>query len=101
MALSKRERLEAELAQKQAELQALNNQEREASNAIVPLENYTDEQKIKFFDELYTSAHSHLKEVEAEGWVDEDATHYMFEDTMKILNIENSRAMWNYYNSLI
>jgi len=100
MALSKREKLEAELAQKQAELAALNEQEREASNAIVPLENYTDEQKIKFFDSLYNSALSHVKEVEAEGWIDEDAAHYMYEDAMSILNIENPRAMWNYYNSL-
>lgn len=96
MALSKKERLEAELAQKMAELAALEDVE----TGIVALEDYTVEQKVKFFDSLYNSALSHVKEVESKGYVDEDATHYMFEDCMRILNIEDSKAMWNYYNSL-
>jgi hypothetical protein len=96
MALSKKERLEAELAQKMAELAALEDVE----TGIVALEDYTIEQKVKFFDSLYNSALSHVKEVEAEGWVDEDAQHYMFEDVMSILNIEDTKAVWNYYNSL-
>jgi hypothetical protein len=96
MALSKKERLEAELAQKMAELAALEDVE----TGIVALEDYTVEQKVKFFDSLYNSALSHVKEVEAEGWVDEDAEHYMFEDVMSILNIEDTEAVWNYYNSL-
>ena len=96
MALSKKERLEAELAQKMAELAALEDVE----TGIVALEDYTVEQKVKFFDSLYNSALSHVKEVEAEGWVDEDAAQYMFEDVMSILNIEDTKAMWNYYNSL-
>jgi hypothetical protein len=96
MALSKKERLEAELAQKMAELAALEDVE----TGIVALEDYTVEQKVKFFDSLYNSALSHVKEVEAEGWVDEDAQHYMFEDVMSILNIEDTKAVWNYYNSL-
>jgi hypothetical protein len=97
MALSKKERLEAELAQKMAELAALEDVE----TGIVALEDYTVEQKVKFFDSLYNSALSHVKEVEVEGWVDEDAQHYMFEDVMSILNIEDTKAVWNYYNSLI
>jgi hypothetical protein len=96
MALSKKERLEAELAEKMAELAALEDVE----TGIVALEDYTVEQKVKFFDSLYNSALSHVKEVEAEGWVDEDAQHYMFEDVMSILNIEDTKAVWNYYNSL-
>lgn len=105
MALSKKERLEAELAQKMAELAALEDVE----TGIVALEDYTVEQKIEFFDSLYNSALSHVKEVEKEGWVDEDAAkysirqraaHYMFEDVMSILNIEDTKAVWNYYNSL-
>lgn len=96
MTLSKKERLEAELAEKMAELAALEDVE----TGIVALEDYTVEQKVKFFDSLYNSALSHVKEVEAEGWVDEDAAHYMFEDVMSILNIEDTKAVWNYYNSL-
>jgi hypothetical protein len=96
MALSKKERLEAELAQKMAELAALEDVE----TGIVALEDYTVEQKVEFFDSLYNSALSHVKEVEAEGWVDEDAAHYMFEDVMSILNIEDTKAVWKYYNSL-
>ena len=96
MGLSKKERLEAELAQKMAELAALEDVE----TGIVALEDYTVEQKVEFFDSLYNSALSHVKEVEAEGWVDEDAAHYMFEDVMSILNIEDTKAVWNYYNSL-
>lgn len=97
MALSKKERLEAELAQKMAELAALEDVE----TGIVALEDYTVEQKVKFFDSLYNSALSHVKEVESEGYVDEDAAQYMFEDVMSILNIEDTKAVWNYYNSLI
>jgi hypothetical protein len=96
MVLSKKERLEAELAQKMAELAALEDVE----TGVVALEDYTIEQKVKFFDSLYNSALSHVKEVEAEGWVDEDASQYMFEDVMSILNIEDTKALWNYYNSL-
>jgi hypothetical protein len=96
MGLSKKERLEAELAQKVAELAALEDVE----TRIVALEDYTVEQKVEFFDSLYNSALSHLKEVEAEGWVNEDAAYYMFEDVMSILNIEDTKAVWNYYNSL-
>ena len=48
MALSKKERLEAELAQKMAELAALEDVE----TGIVALEDYTVEQKVKFFDSL-------------------------------------------------
>ena len=96
MALSKKERLEAELAEKMAELAALEYVE----TGIVALEDYTVDQKVKFFDSLYNSALSHVKEVEAEGWVDEDAAQYMFEDVMSILNIEDTKAVWNYYNSL-
>lgn len=96
MTLSKKERLEAELAEKMAELATLEDVE----TGIVALEDYTVEQKVKFFDSLYNSALSHVKEVEAEGWVDEDAAHYMFEDVMSILNIEDTKAVWNYYNSL-
>jgi len=96
MALSKKERLEAELAEKMVELATLEDVE----TGIVALEDYTVEQKIEFFDSLYNSALSHVKEVEAEGWVDEDAAHYMFEDVMSILNIEDTKAVWNYYNSL-
>lgn len=96
MALSKKEKLEAELAQKMAELASLEDVE----TGIVALEDYTVEQKIEFFDSLYNSALSHVKEVEAEGWVDEDAAQYMFEDVMSILNIEDTKAVWKYYNSL-
>lgn len=96
MALSKKERLEAELAQKMAELAALEDVE----TGIVALEDYTVEQKIEFFDSLYNSTLSHIKEVEAEGWVDEDASQYIFEDVMSILNIEDNKALWKYYNSL-
>jgi hypothetical protein len=96
MSLSKKERLEAELVQKMAELAALEDVE----TGIFALEDYTVEQKVEFFDSLYNSALSHVKEVEAEGWVDEDTPQYMFEDVMSILNIEDSKAMWKYYNSL-
>jgi len=96
MVLSKKERLEAELAQKMTELVALEDVE----TGIVALEDYTVEQKIEFFDSLYNSALSHLKEVEEEGCVDGDVAH-MFEDVMSILNIEDTKAVWNYYNSLI
>ena len=96
MTLSKKERLEAELVQKMAEFAALENVE----TGIVELEDYTVEQKVKFFDSLYNSALSHVKEVEAEGWLDEDASQYMFEDVMSILNIEDNKTFWEYYNSL-
>ena len=95
MTLSKKERLE--LAQKIAELAALEDVE----TGIVALKDYTVEQKVKFFDSLYESALSHVKEVEKEGWIDEDASQYMFEDVMAILNIEDTKAVWNYYNSLV
>lgn len=64
------------------------------------MEDYTNEEKIKFFDNLYKQALSIIEEAEEEGRVDEDSDHYLYEDTMKILNIKNPREMWDYFNSI-
>ena len=93
---TRREILEAELVEKMFELQNLEDVE----SGIIPLEDYTDEQKLKFFDNFYTFAKSHIDEVQESGYVDEDSEHWFFEEGLKILNINDVSKFWKYYNSL-
>jgi hypothetical protein len=94
--LGKREKLEAEIAERIAQLNSLET----IPTGIIPLEDYSDEQKIDFFNNFYKFALEHVKEVEEEGWVDEDTSQWFYEEGMTILNLKDTKALWKYYGSL-
>ena len=90
--------LELEIAQKQKALQDLDN----AQNApVIEASEYSTEDKVAFFDKLHSSALTHLKEAEENGYTDDDSQHYMYEEMFTILNIKNKKALWDYFNSLV
>lgn len=96
-----KEKLKRELAESKARLEQLEKQEKtdDRDNAIKKLEEYTDQEKIKFFDKMYKSAFSELKAVEECGYHDEDCTHYAWEEYIQILAKDN-KLFWKYFNSL-
>lgn len=93
----RRKKLEEEILRKQKELELLDSNKR---TGIIPLEDYTNEEKIEYFDKLYKQALSIIEEAEEDGYVNEDSDHYLYEEAMKSLNIKNPREMWKYFNSL-
>ena len=52
---------------------------------VRPLEDYTDEEKIKWFDKRYQYARSILTQVMSEHEYEKDAKHWMFEENMNLL----------------
>lgn len=93
----RRKQIEDEIAKKQAELDGLSNKE---DVPVIELSDYTDEEKVKYFDSMYKMAFDHLKSVEDSGYKDDDAENWFFEEGFKILNIKNPKSLWNYYNKL-
>ncbi len=91
------EKLEAEIAQKKAELEAL-LQAKKAS-CIVPLREFSVEEKCAAFNKLYEHAHGVYERTKAAGFKDDDEDHYAFEALMEILS-RDTQAFWKYYNSL-
>lgn len=96
MALSRKEQLEQEIAEKMAQLNGLE----ELESAVIPLKDYTTEDKVKFFDKFYNFVNDVVKEVESSGYQDEDTSYWFYEEGMSILNINDTKALWKYYNSL-
>lgn len=68
--------------------------------AIKPLSNYSDKDKIKYFDKLYNTALEELVELEKTGEIDEDSKHYAWGNYITILAKKN-KIFWKYWESLI
>lgn len=99
----KSEELRREIANKQAELNYLENEE--ARNvrieAIKGLDEFTPLEKIEIFDKLYASAMVNLNDAEDEGTGKDntDSEHYSWEAHMEIL-VRKKQLFWDYWNSL-
>jgi len=83
--------------QLQEELDRLNTDPGKAP--IIELKDYTDEEKIKFFDEVYDMSREYLANKEEDSGRDDDE-HWFFEKCIESLNIGNSSKVWKYINSL-
>ena len=68
------------------------------SLAIKSIDEYTDKEKIEFFDKLYRSALAELKELEEKGYSSEYNQHYAWEEYIKIL-AKDRTTFWEYWNS--
>jgi hypothetical protein len=88
---SKREQLLAEQERIKLELEKLGN----VKSAITPLEDYTDSQKIDFFDAL-------CRKMLLKKWktVDLIMMIIIIGSMMSVLNLKDTDAMWKYINSL-
>jgi hypothetical protein len=92
-----------EIRKKERELEELKRKaelEESRDKYIKPLEEYTVEEKVKFFDSTYKSSLSELKQKESGDYCeDNDNAHYTWEACMEILG-RDSRKFWDYFNSL-
>ena len=70
-------------------------------SSIRQLDEYTDEEKIEKFDELYESAKDMLEKFRDSdrGEPDEDEPNYTWESVMNLL-AKDKRKFWEYYRTL-
>jgi hypothetical protein len=76
-------------------IKTFENTDSEPQNPIIPLGDYSTEDKIKFFDKMYKFANDHVEEVKREKYKDDDTDHWFFEEGFKILNLKDSKSLWN------
>ncbi len=94
--MSKRDDLLARKKAIELELEKLDRVE----SGIVELSDYTDVRKIEFFDKLYQMSLSTVKSMEDTGFSDEDDEHWFYEMGMSVLNLDDTKALWKYINTL-
>ncbi len=63
------------------------------------MEEYSDEEKIDFFNAIYKNAIYMLELAENDNAHDDDE-HHLFEDAFRVLNLRDKKLLWNYYNKI-
>jgi len=98
--MDNKEKLKQEIEEAKAKLKELEELEKtsERDQAIKKLKDYTDKEKIDFFDKLYKNAKYELKELEKNGYSDEDNASYAWETYIVIL-AKDQNKFWKYWNS--
>ena len=93
--MTERERLLQEIEDSKLKLQELGENERKSrrDNVIKQLNEYTQDEKIEFFNSLYYRAYNELVEYEEKGYSNEDNEAY-------IEILKKSDGFWDYWNSL-
>lgn len=100
-AFSRKERIQADIDKKAKELEDLKKSlESGEDRPIKSLEDWTEEEKVEWFDKFYKFALNHVDEREDSGYDDEDSDHWFFEQGMSIL-YDNRKEFWDWYNSLV
>jgi hypothetical protein len=92
--------IEKEIAKKMEELELLKLKlkEKNETDSIILLTDYTIEEKLSYFDKTYEIATSMLNSLK-EHDCDEDDNHYSYEQIMDILNTKDRKKLWKYINS--
>jgi hypothetical protein len=72
--------------------------EKNETDSIIGLGDYTVEDKIDYFDKTYNFAISLLDSLKKRE-MDEDDAHYSYEHIMDILNTKDRKKLWKYINS--
>ena len=96
------EQLRKEIEEKKEQLALLEKQEANSlrNEAIKSLSEFTDSEKIAFFDKQYNSVATHyLKPLEDKGYMNEDDEHYGWEELMETV-ARDKKTFWEYFNSL-
>ena len=99
--MNEKEKLQKQIKEAKDKLTLLENEESNElrNSAIKKLEEYTDKEKIKFFDIMYKNANDELSELEKDGYSNDDNPAYAWEAYIEILS-RNTRKFWDYWNSL-
>lgn len=84
--MTEKEKLEKQILDAKNKLAELENAEKNSkrNDAIKPLSEYSDQEKIDFFDKLYESAASELNDFEQTGFSDEVNDYYAWESYCNI-----------------
>ncbi len=92
--------IEKEIVKKEEELKLLKLKlkEKKENDSIIPLIDYTIEEKLSYFDKTYEFATSMFNFLKEHG-CDEDDKHYSYEQIMDILNTKDRKKLWKYINS--
>ena len=64
------------------------------------MEEWTDEQKIAAFDQIYNYANEMLESEEEFPGRESDEEHYAWELIMELCLGRDAQSFWDYYNSL-
>jgi hypothetical protein len=96
--MTEKEKLEKQILDAKNKLAELENAEKisNRNETIKPLSEYSDQEKIDFFDKLYESAESELKDLEKTGYTDKQ---YAWESYITILARDKNK-FWKYWNSI-
>ena len=86
--------LRAQVAEAEVKIEFLHTWE----GNTVAIKDITIEQKIKAFDELYSTIHDLVKQAVDEGYMDEDAKHWVYEQAM---NMTLGAGVWKVINTLV
>lgn len=49
---------------------------------------------------MYKLANDHIEKFKKDPYMDDDTKQWFFEQGFQILNLKDSKSLWNYYNSL-
>lgn len=98
--MTEKERLLKQIEDSKLKLQQLEENERKSrrDSVIRQLHEYTNQEKVDFFDSLYGSAHNELINYEKKGYLHDDDEHYAWEAYIEIL--KKGDGFWEYWNSL-
>lgn len=101
--MNREEEIEQEILEKQEELRLLKEIKKNSTRslAVKELEDYSNEEKVEFFEKMHKYAMNELEELEDGKYCeDSDNDHYGWEYLMKII-IRDHKLFWDYYNSFI
>jgi len=98
--MTEKDNIKKEIEEARKRLQLLEEREKlSTKNTIIKqLEEYTIEEKVKWFNKMYKNAEEELIELETKGYSDEDNEHYCWENYIEVL-AKNNKKFWNYWNS--
>lgn len=99
--MGRNEELLRKIAEGQAALKELEELQKQniREYAIKNLEEYTEEEKIKFFDKMYKSALDELNRTIKDKYHDDDCCHYVWEEYIEIL-ARDKKEFWKFWNSI-
>lgn len=100
--MTEKEILQREIDEAKLRLKTLEEKEKKftRSKIIKGLDEYTPEEKIKWFDKKYSVSLSELEDKESGNYhEDNDNDHYAWEFDIEIL-ARDHRLFWDYWNNL-
>lgn len=94
------EKLQQEIAEKQAKLNQLKHEEDlQNEGAILPADAFTPMEKIEKFDALHAHVMDIIGRIRRNGYMDEDEKQYLFEASMTIV-ANDVEKFWKFFNRL-